>query len=122
MVRSQGRRLIAAYLNVEVYAAFHQWLGHGPLLQPMWDAWRAGDRKAAVAALPDEIVDALILHGSAAEVRAGVDRYVAGGVTTPVLAILPFGVAVHQAVRDLAPGSAGASSPGQMPGPRVARG
>lgn len=103
-VRAQGRRLIAAYLNVAVYAAFHDWLGRGPVLQPMWDAWKAGDRKAAVAAIPDEVVDALILHGSPEEVRAKVDAYVSAGVTTPVLAILPFGVEIRQAVRDLAPG------------------
>ena len=102
-VRAQGRRLIAAYLNVAVYAAFHDWLGRGPVLQPMWDAWKAGDRKAAVAAIPDEVVDALILHGSPAEVRTQVDAYVSAGVTTPVLAIVPFGIDVRQAVRDLAP-------------------
>ncbi len=103
-VRAQGRRLIAAYLNVAVYAAFHEWLGRGPLLQPMWDAWKAGDRKAALAAIPDEVVDALILHGSPDEVRAKVDAYVSAGVTTPILAILPFGIEIRQAVRDLAPG------------------
>jgi probable F420-dependent oxidoreductase len=103
-VRSQARRLIAAYLNVPVYAAFHEWLGRGPVLQPMWDAWKAGDRKAALAAIPDEVVDDLVLHGSAAEVRDKVGRYVRGGVTTPALAIVPFaGIDVRQAVRDLAP-------------------
>ena len=56
--RLVGRMGIAAYLNVQVYAAFHQWLGRGPLLKGMWDAWQAGDRKAAVAAIPDEVVDA----------------------------------------------------------------
>ncbi|MDQ2727737.1 MAG: LLM class F420-dependent oxidoreductase [Actinomycetota bacterium] len=102
-VRAQGRRLIAAYLNVAVYAAFHDWLGRGSVLQPMWDAWKAGDRKAAVAAIPDEVVDALILHGSPDEVRTKVDAYVTAGVTTPVLAIVPFGIEIRQAVRDLAP-------------------
>ena len=40
-----GRRMITAYLNVHAYAEFHRWLGPGPALQPMWDAWAAGDRK-----------------------------------------------------------------------------
>ena len=35
--RHVGRRMIAAYLNVPVYAAFHEWLGRGDLLGPMWD-------------------------------------------------------------------------------------
>src|SRR5580658_5020890 len=64
-VRAVARRMIAAYLNVPVYAAFHEWLGRGPLLEGMWKAWKAGDRKAALAAIPDEVVDALVLHGSA---------------------------------------------------------
>ncbi len=54
-----GKRAIAAYLNVPVYAAFHDWLGRGEILQPMWDAWKAGDREAATAAIPDELVDEL---------------------------------------------------------------
>jgi probable F420-dependent oxidoreductase len=102
-VRAVGRRMVAAYLNVGVYAAFHEWLGRGPQLQGMWEAWKAGDRKAALAAIPDEVVDALVLHGSPDEVRAHVQRYVDGGVTTPVLAVIPVGVDLRQAVRDLAP-------------------
>lgn len=102
-VRALGRRVIAAYLNVPVYAAFHEWLGRGPLLEGMWKAWQAGDRKAALAAIPDEVVDALILHGAPHVVRAKVQRYVDAGVTTPALALLPFGVDTRQAVRDLAP-------------------
>jgi probable F420-dependent oxidoreductase len=102
-VRAAGRFSIAAYLNVPVYAAFQEWLGRGPLLKPMWDAWQAGDRKAAAAAIPDEVVDDLIVHGSAEACRAHIDRYIAHGVTTTALAIFPFGIDTRQAVRDLAP-------------------
>jgi alkanesulfonate monooxygenase SsuD/methylene tetrahydromethanopterin reductase-like flavin-dependent oxidoreductase (luciferase family) len=69
----------------------------------MWKAWQAGDRKAATAAIPDEVVDELIVHGSPEACRAHIQRYVANGVTTTALAILPFGVDTRQAVRDLAP-------------------
>ncbi|MDQ1422709.1 MAG: hypothetical protein QOD72_207, partial [Acidimicrobiaceae bacterium] len=58
-VRTAAKFAIAAYLNVPVYAAFHDWLGRGPVLKPMWDAWKAGDRKAALAAIPDSLVDEL---------------------------------------------------------------
>ncbi|MGH3472394.1 MAG: LLM class F420-dependent oxidoreductase, partial [Nocardioidaceae bacterium] len=95
-------------LNVPVYAAFHEWLGRGPALQDMWTAWKAGDRKAALAAVPDLVVDDLIVHGSPAEVRAGVQRYVDNGVTTPVLAIVPYGIDLRRAVRELAPGAGAA--------------
>jgi probable F420-dependent oxidoreductase len=102
--RFVGRMGIAAYLNVAVYAAFHQWLGRGPLLEPMWEAWRAGDRKAALAAIPDEVVDALVVvHGSPEECRAHVQRYVDNGVTVPVLALLPGGDDLSTALEALAP-------------------
>ncbi len=103
-VRHQARRLIAAYLNVPVYAAFHEWLGRGAALRGMWDAWAAGDRGAAAAAIPDDVVDSLVLHGSAASVRDQIGRYVANGVTTPALALLPLaGVDQRTAIRELAP-------------------
>jgi probable F420-dependent oxidoreductase len=104
-VREAGRFAIAAYLNVPVYAAFHDWLGRGPLLQPMWDAWKAGDRKAALAAVPDEVVDELIVHGSPAQCRATIQRYFDNGVTTSSLAILPLDPSVDfwDAVRSLSP-------------------
>jgi probable F420-dependent oxidoreductase len=103
LVREVGRRMIAAYLNVGVYAAFHRWLGRGPILEPMWSAWEAGDRKGALAAIPDEVVDALVVHGSFDECRAHVGRYVANGVDIPVMAVIPIGVSLEEAVAGLAP-------------------
>ncbi|HRE02836.1 MAG TPA: LLM class flavin-dependent oxidoreductase, partial [Ilumatobacteraceae bacterium] len=35
VVRAGARFAIAAYLNVPVYAQFHDWLGRGDLLRPM---------------------------------------------------------------------------------------
>lgn len=102
-VRAMGRFAIAAYLNVPVYAAFHEWLGRGDQLKGMWEAWKAGDRKAATAAIPDSVVDELIVHGSPEACKEHIGRYVANGVTTPALAVLPFGVDQRQAIRDLAP-------------------
>jgi len=103
-VRAAGRRLIASYLTVPVYAAFHHWLGRGEDLAPMWEAWRAGDRRGAAEAVPDRVVDQLIVHGSPEECRAAIDRYVANGVTTTCPAVLPLaGVDARQAIRQLAP-------------------
>lgn len=102
-VREWGRRFIAAYLNVPVYAEFQRWLGRGEVLQPMWDAWEQGDRAGALELIPDSVVDELIVHGSPEACREHIGRYQANGVTTPALAILPFGVDQRQAIRDLAP-------------------
>lgn len=88
-VRALGRQLIAAYLTVPVYRAFHEWLGRADQLGPLWTLWSAGERRAAAAAVPDEVVDALIVHGSPDECREHLARYVEAGVTTPVVALLP---------------------------------
>ncbi|HEX6236327.1 MAG TPA: LLM class F420-dependent oxidoreductase [Acidimicrobiales bacterium] len=102
-VRAMGRYAIAAYLNVPVYAAFHQWLGRGEALADMWRLWRDGDRKGALAAIPESVVDELIVWGTPDACRKHIGRYVENGVTTPALALLPFGIDARQAIRDLAP-------------------
>jgi probable F420-dependent oxidoreductase len=106
LARMVGRRMITAYLNVEAYAEFHRWLGRGPALQPMWDAWSAGDRKAALAAIPDAVVDDLVVHGSLAECRAHIRRYMDHGVTIPALAVVPLGIDLADAVVGLSPSAA----------------
>ena len=103
LVRFVGRRSIAAYLNVPVYAAFHEWLGRGLMLAPMWDAWRAGDRAAATEAIPDELIDEIIVHGTADQIREHLARFTANGVTTPAPAILGSGEEVREVIRALAP-------------------
>jgi probable F420-dependent oxidoreductase len=102
-VRGMGRFAIAAYLNVPVYAAFHEWLGRGDRLGDMWRLWKEGDRKGALAAIPDDVVDELIVWGSPEQCREHIQRYVDNGVSTPALALLPFGYDQRQAIRDLAP-------------------
>jgi probable F420-dependent oxidoreductase len=87
--RTAGRRMIAAYLSVPAYAEFHKWLGRGPALGDMWAAWAAGDRKGALAAIPDEVVDDLVVHGAPAECRAKIQAYADAGVAVPVQALVP---------------------------------
>lgn len=103
VARAIGRRMVAAYLTVPAYADFHRWLGRGPLLEAMWEAWAAGDRKAALAAVPDEVVDDLVVHGSPDACREHVGRYVANGVTVPVLLVVPGRQDLAGSVRALAP-------------------
>lgn len=100
--RAMARWMIAAYLTVPVYAAFHEWLGRGDALRPMWDAWAAGERKRALEAIPDEVVDDLVVHGSPERCRARIAAYVANGLDTPVLAPVPVeGMDIGQVVRAL---------------------
>ncbi|MGH8860992.1 MAG: LLM class F420-dependent oxidoreductase [Jatrophihabitantaceae bacterium] len=87
--RNLGRTLISTYLTVPAYAAFHDWLGRGAKLRAMHEAWATGDRKGAAAAVPDGVVDDLVLHGPPESVREQVQAYQDAGVTTPVIALLP---------------------------------
>ena len=108
--RSLGKTLISTYLTVPAYAAFHDWLGRGDALAPMHQAWAAGDRAGAAAAVPDAVADELVLHGSPEAVRDQVQAYADAGVGTPVLAVLPTpemsdAAALLDIVRRLGPGA-----------------
>lgn len=105
--RSMAKRAICAYLNVPVYKAFHQWLGNSDKLQQCWDLWEAGDRKGALAAVPDELADELYIHGTPAECRAGIQRYIDAGITTPALAVSTVRDDYREIARELAPRQAG---------------
>ena len=107
------RRHICAYLTVPVYRAFHVWLGREDLLTPMWEAWDSGDRRGAVAAIPQQVIDDLIIHGSMEEIRAHVERYLDAGVDTAVLRLITHETdparlreVQLEALRALSPGAA----------------
>jgi len=67
----------------------------------MWAAWKSGDRKAALAAIPDEVVDDLVVHVSYDEYRAHLQRYVDQGITVPVIGLVPFGIELYDAIDGL---------------------
>jgi probable F420-dependent oxidoreductase len=83
--RDQFRRAVTAYLNVPVYRRFHQWLGRGEALAEMNARWDAGDRRGALAAVPERALDELAVFGTPEECREKIARYAANGVTVPIL-------------------------------------
>lgn len=87
----RARREIAAYLTTPVYEAFHAWLGRGEVFRPMTEAWRASDRRGALALVPDQAVEDLFIIGNGKQCRERVLEYCANGVTTPVLYFMPVG-------------------------------
>lgn len=104
LVLTAGRRAIAAYLNVPVYRAFHEWMGRTDAMADHWALWEAGDRKGALAEIPESVVDELIISGSPQQCRDHIQRYYDHGVTTAALAPQPVpGIDLAQTVRDLAP-------------------
>jgi probable F420-dependent oxidoreductase len=102
-VRTMASRMITSYLTVGAYARFQEWLGRGPALQPMWNAWAEGDRARALELVPDDVIDALVVWGSPERIRERVEAYAANGVTTTAPAILGRGDAVRATIRALAP-------------------
>src|SRR5262249_6648204 len=102
--RAIGKRMIAAYFTVPAYAAYQEWLGRGEALRPMQQAWAAGDRKGALAAIPDSVVDELVVHGPAEAGRERGAEDPAQGLGTPVSAVTAApGVDEAAAIRQLAP-------------------
>jgi probable F420-dependent oxidoreductase len=83
--REAYKRAITAYLNVPVYRKYHAWLGRGDELRPMQERWDAGDRRGALAVVPERAIDELGVFGTPDECRAHVARFVANGVTIPVM-------------------------------------
>ena len=104
VVLPAARFSMAAYLNVPVYRAFHAWVGRAELLAEHWEQWDAGDRKGSLEKIPESVVDELVVNGTPEQCVAHIQRYVANGITTPALQILPFGgLDVREASRQLAP-------------------
>ena len=55
----------------------------------MWDASARGDRAAAVRALPDEVIDDLVVHGTPAACHERLAEYERAGVTDLVVRLEP---------------------------------
>lgn len=102
--RAIARFLMGAYVNVPVYRAFHEWMGRTDALSEHWDLWAAGDRKAAMAAIGDDVIDDLVIHGTAEQCKARIDQYLDAGLDTVTIAIVPgSGTSDADAIDMLAP-------------------
>jgi probable F420-dependent oxidoreductase len=80
-----ARFMFAAYATVPVYTEFFRWLGWGERLEPMVEAWQAGDRKRALELVPDDLVREIFVFGSPGEHRERLGRFADAGITTFVL-------------------------------------
>lgn len=105
-VRAAARPRLAGYLAAPAYEAQQRWLGRADALEPVWQAWRSGGGlAAAAAAIPDHVVDALVVHGTPEACHEHLTRFAAAGVTTPILELLPGVLDPADAWRRLAPRS-----------------
>jgi probable F420-dependent oxidoreductase len=68
--RQAAAALIAFNSTVKTYRATHAVSGFEPEAEAVRDAWSRGDAAAMVSAVTDEMIDAIALAGTPAEVRA----------------------------------------------------
>jgi probable F420-dependent oxidoreductase len=99
--RERARRLLVAYANVPAYAEHHRRLGRSTALEPVWDAWQAGDRRSALTALPDSLLDELIVSGSPEQCRRHIQGYLDAGLDDVVVHVLRPGTENLDALKRL---------------------
>jgi probable F420-dependent oxidoreductase len=80
-----ARWMFAAYATVPVYEAYFRWLGFGEAIDPMVEAWRAGDRQRALEAAPADLIHEIFIFGDAGAQKLRLAKFVENGITTPVL-------------------------------------
>jgi probable F420-dependent oxidoreductase len=104
-VEPLARFMFASYATVPVYAKFFRWLGYGEKIDPMVSAWEAGDRQAAAAAAPWDVIEETFIFGEPAEMKERLTAFVEGGVTLPVLMLITTPDRAGDLIESLAPDS-----------------
>jgi len=102
-----AKRWALQYLTVDTYRSQQEWLGRGDLIAQANACWAAGDRKGALAALPDEAVQTGWFVGTADACRARIRAYEDAGLDTIILSFLEDVNDPWQVARELAPPAGG---------------
>jgi probable F420-dependent oxidoreductase len=84
-VEPLARFMFSSYITVPVYAEFYRWLGFGERIEGMVSAWESGDRQAAAAAAPWDLIEEMFVFGEPEQMKERIGEFVAGGVTLPIL-------------------------------------
>jgi len=82
-----ARRTFVGYATVPVYAEFFRWLGRAAEIDPVVEAWNAGDRRRAVELAPEELIRETFLLGPVEAQRDRLAAFEAAGIDTAVLAL-----------------------------------
>jgi probable F420-dependent oxidoreductase len=82
-----AKRTFVAYATVPVYTEFFRWLGRGDEIDPVVEAWNAGDRKRALEVAPEALVRETFLLGPVEAQRERLQEFAEGGIETAVLAV-----------------------------------
>lgn len=84
-VREFARFLLAPYVAADGYNSWIARQGFGEEAASVKTAWDARDRKGAVAAMSDRLVDALVIAGPAPACKERLDGFTDAGLDTPIL-------------------------------------
>jgi alkanesulfonate monooxygenase SsuD/methylene tetrahydromethanopterin reductase-like flavin-dependent oxidoreductase (luciferase family) len=87
-VLTTAKRIFVGYATVPVYTEFFRWLGWGEEVDPVVDAWNAGDRRRAVELAPDRLIREIFLLGTAEAQRERLEAFADAGITTAALTLL----------------------------------
>jgi probable F420-dependent oxidoreductase len=98
-----ARFMFSSYITVPVYTAFYRWLGFGEQIDPMVAAWEAGDRQAAAAAAPWELIEDMFIFGTPEQMKERLAAFVAGGITLPILTPIVTPDKLGETIAALAP-------------------
>ena len=82
-----AKRTFVAYATVPVYSAFFRWLGYAEDVDPVVEAWNAGDRKRALELAPEWLVREIFVLGPPEAQRERLEAFVEAGITTPILSL-----------------------------------
>ena len=101
LARLSGR----PWLNVPalVYTEFFRWLGRGDEIEPVVEAWKAGDRRRALELAPEGLVREIFLLGPVEAQRERLAAFAEAGIETAVLALLAPPDAQPDAIAAFAP-------------------
>jgi probable F420-dependent oxidoreductase len=106
-VEPLARFMFSSYITVPVYTNFYRWLGYGEQIDPMISAWEGGDRQAAAAAAPWELIEEMFIFGNPEQMKERLGAFVDGGITLPILTPIVTPDKLGETIEALAPGGAG---------------
>jgi probable F420-dependent oxidoreductase len=87
-VLTTAKRILVGYATVPVYTEFFRWLGWGDKVDPIVDAWNAGDRRRAVELAPEQLVHEIFLLGPVEAQRERLAAFAEAGITTAALTLI----------------------------------
>ena len=104
-VEPLARFMFSSYITVPVYTAFYGWLDYGEEIDAMVSAWESGDRQAAAAAAPWELIEDMFIFGSPEQMKERLAAFVDGGITLPIITPITTPDRLAEMIDALAPGA-----------------